>query len=140
MIWLWVKPTPFWGRCITHFRLFWWGLGCSLGIRDFDPWPYEQCGLEQLMPGWLELSTPGSSAHHYLTVGSMLIAMFVQPHRDATLWTPFEEPPITLRHRCHTGCFAHCSRPQHSVGSTLICRILCFKGFTSNALCPTAGL
>ena len=26
------KPmVPFWGRCSTHFSLFWWGLGCSLG-------------------------------------------------------------------------------------------------------------
>ena len=30
---------PFWGRCTAHFSRFWWGLGCSLGVRDFDPWP-----------------------------------------------------------------------------------------------------
>ena len=23
-----------------HFILFWWGLGCSLGVRGFDPCPY----------------------------------------------------------------------------------------------------
>ena len=23
-----------------HFSLFQWGLGCSLGLRAFDPWPY----------------------------------------------------------------------------------------------------
>ena len=41
-IWLWLsKPmVPFWDRCTTHFILFQWGLGCSLGVRDFDPWPY----------------------------------------------------------------------------------------------------
>ena len=33
-------PIPFWGRCTTRFSLFVWGLGCSLGVRDFDPWPY----------------------------------------------------------------------------------------------------
>ena len=34
------KPmVPFWGGCTTHFSLFEWGLGCSLGLRDFDPWP-----------------------------------------------------------------------------------------------------
>ena len=22
------------------FSPFWWGLGCSLGVRDFDPWPF----------------------------------------------------------------------------------------------------
>ena len=34
------KPmVPFWGRCTTHFSLFQWGLGCSPGVRDFDPWP-----------------------------------------------------------------------------------------------------
>ena len=32
------KPMlPFWDRCTTHFSLFWWGLGCSLGARGFDP-------------------------------------------------------------------------------------------------------
>ena len=37
------KPmVPFWGRCTTHFSLFWWGLGCSRGVRGFDPWPTEQ--------------------------------------------------------------------------------------------------
>ena len=30
---------PFWGRCTTHFSLVSWGLGCSLGVRGFDPWP-----------------------------------------------------------------------------------------------------
>ena len=31
------KPmVPFWGRCTTHFGLFLWGLGCSLGVRAFD--------------------------------------------------------------------------------------------------------
>ena len=29
--------VPFWGRCTTHSSLFQWGLGCSLGVRDFDP-------------------------------------------------------------------------------------------------------
>ena len=34
------KPmVPFWGRCTTHFSPFLWGLGCSLGVRDVDPWP-----------------------------------------------------------------------------------------------------
>ena len=43
--------VPFWGRCTTHFSLLLSGLGCSLGIRDFDPWPHvngspgEVCGL-----------------------------------------------------------------------------------------------
>ena len=39
--WLWVKSNgiPVWGRCTTHFSLFWLGLGCSLGVWDFDPWP-----------------------------------------------------------------------------------------------------
>ena len=32
--------VPFWGRCTTHFSLFQWGLGCSLGVRDFDSWPF----------------------------------------------------------------------------------------------------
>ena len=33
------KPmAPFWGRCTTHFSPVWWGLGCSLGVRAFDPW------------------------------------------------------------------------------------------------------
>ena len=27
------------GRCTTHFSLFQRGLGCSLGVRAFDPWP-----------------------------------------------------------------------------------------------------
>ena len=30
---------PFWGfRCATQFSLFQWGLGCSLWVREFDPW------------------------------------------------------------------------------------------------------
>ena len=32
--------VPFWGRCTTHFSLFEWGLGCLLGVLDFDPWPH----------------------------------------------------------------------------------------------------
>ena len=40
------KPmVSFWGRCTTHFSLFQWGLGCSLGVRAFDPWPSETSGL-----------------------------------------------------------------------------------------------
>ena len=31
---------PFWARYTTHFSLFYWGLGCSLGVPAFDPWPY----------------------------------------------------------------------------------------------------
>ena len=30
-------------RCTIHFSLFYWGSGCSLGVRDFDPWPYNMC-------------------------------------------------------------------------------------------------
>ena len=39
LTWLWVKTngTTFGGRCTTHFRLFLLGVGCSLGVRDFDP-------------------------------------------------------------------------------------------------------
>ena len=36
------KPmVPCWDRCTTHFCLFeWgWGLGRSLGVQGFDPWP-----------------------------------------------------------------------------------------------------
>ena len=36
---LWVKPMV--PRCNTHFSLFQWGLGCSPGVRDFDPCPHE---------------------------------------------------------------------------------------------------
>ena len=38
-IWPWVNTNgiPFWGRCTTDFSLFWWGLGCSLEVRGFDP-------------------------------------------------------------------------------------------------------
>ena len=33
------KPmVPFW----DSFSLVWWGLGCSLGVRGFDPWPYRR--------------------------------------------------------------------------------------------------
>ena len=43
-IWLWVntKGIPFGvGEFTTHFRTFFSrGLGCSLGVRDFDPWPF----------------------------------------------------------------------------------------------------
>ena len=33
---------PFWlvGEFTTHVSLFKWGLGCSLGVRAFDPQPY----------------------------------------------------------------------------------------------------
>ena len=31
--------VPFWGRFTAHFSLFEWGLGYSLGVRGFDPWP-----------------------------------------------------------------------------------------------------
>ena len=32
------KPmVPLWARCTTHVSLFQWGLGCSLGVRGFDP-------------------------------------------------------------------------------------------------------
>ena len=38
------KPTvPFWDRYTTHFSLFQWGLGCSLGVRGFDPQPNLVC-------------------------------------------------------------------------------------------------
>ena len=32
--------VPFGGWCTTHCSLFLWGLGYSLGVRDFDPWPF----------------------------------------------------------------------------------------------------
>ena len=32
------KPVlPFWGKIILVYL---WGLGCSLGVRAFDPWPF----------------------------------------------------------------------------------------------------
>ena len=35
------KPmVPCWGGCTTHFSLFEWELGYSLGVRGFDPWSY----------------------------------------------------------------------------------------------------
>ena len=41
-----VLSTPFWDPivgwdwCTTHFKTYFSGdLGCSLGVRDFDPWP-----------------------------------------------------------------------------------------------------
>ena len=27
------------GEFTTHSSLFWWGLGFSLGVGEFDPWP-----------------------------------------------------------------------------------------------------
>ena len=38
---------PFWGRCTTHFGLLQWGLGCSLGVQDFDPWANWPSSLSQ---------------------------------------------------------------------------------------------
>ena len=36
---LWL--IPFWGLgAPPFFRLFQWGLGCSLGVRVFVPWPF----------------------------------------------------------------------------------------------------
>ena len=32
--------VPFLGRCTTHLEPILVGLGCSLGVRDFDPWPH----------------------------------------------------------------------------------------------------
>ena len=68
--WRWVKPMePSWGRCPTHFSLFWWGLGCSLGVRDFDPWSHGQFSMvsgqgkvpsESIMPvpcSWARIPT-----------------------------------------------------------------------------------
>ena len=41
------KPmVPFWRRCTTHFSPFCCGLGCSLGVRAFDPWP---CSRKETM-------------------------------------------------------------------------------------------
>ena len=34
---------PFLGGCTTDFSLFLSGLGCSLGVQVFDPWPYGGC-------------------------------------------------------------------------------------------------
>ena len=31
---------PFWGRCTTHCGTYLSGLGCSLGVRAFDTWPF----------------------------------------------------------------------------------------------------
>ena len=43
-IWLWLSKrmgSHFGvGEFTTHFRQFWWGLGCSLGVWAFDPWPF----------------------------------------------------------------------------------------------------
>ena len=36
-------------RCTTHFSLF-WGLGQSLGVRAFDPWPCVLLSLSYLCP------------------------------------------------------------------------------------------
>ena len=57
--WLWVKTVM-----VSHFgvgappfeNLFWWGLGCSLGVWGFDPWP---CGCQKL-EGYLPHSFQGS--------------------------------------------------------------------------------
>ena len=45
------------GRCTTHFSLFWLGLGCSLGLRDFDPWPFS-CPKPALVLGVVFLIDP----------------------------------------------------------------------------------
>ena len=52
------KPmVPFWDRCTTYCSLFQWGVGCSLGLRDFDPWPYG-CGSKiGTQPGTLVKGT-----------------------------------------------------------------------------------
>ena len=43
--------VPFWGRCTTHFSLFEWALGCSLGVRAFDPWPNGSVRIGDLRVG-----------------------------------------------------------------------------------------
>ena len=40
------SKVPFWCRCTTHFSEC--GLGCSLGVRAFDPWPPQS---EACLPG-----------------------------------------------------------------------------------------
>ena len=60
--------VPFWGRCTTHFSLFWWldwdvHWGCDLG---FDPWPRYvldgalPCEVETRFVPALSLRTKGS--------------------------------------------------------------------------------
>ena len=39
------KGILFWGRCTTHFG---GDLGCSLGVREFDPWPPVQAKPRKL--------------------------------------------------------------------------------------------
>ena len=42
------------GQFTTHFSPFWGGLGCSLRIRGFDPWPHQEMDAtnEQMNPFW----------------------------------------------------------------------------------------
>ena len=41
--------VPFWGRCTTHFSLSLWGLGCSLGVRDWTHGQMEAGSLSSAM-------------------------------------------------------------------------------------------
>ena len=48
-IWPWFKTTGLMlGQVTTHFSLFQWGLGCSLGVQGFDPWPSHRPCCERL--------------------------------------------------------------------------------------------
>ena len=38
-IWLWLSK-PFWDPMFILEPILVVGLGCSLGVRAFDPWPY----------------------------------------------------------------------------------------------------
>ena len=67
-MWLWLsKPmVPFWGRCTTHFSLFSWGLGCSLGVRGFDPWP---CWINISLSFFrVDIATPADTHTHTHTL------------------------------------------------------------------------
>ena len=71
--------------------LFWWGLGCSLELRDFDPWPYRPASLQKKI-----LSTIAATKRQ-----------FPPPH-PAESRPPFEFVVDFLR--CHQGCpFFRCS-------------------------------
>ena len=73
-----LKPmVPFWAKCTSILAYF--RLGCSLGVRDFDPWPFDSLLRWAAPPGQSTCSPVGKGPRGATFGGVPLCACATPP-------------------------------------------------------------